>query len=52
FWKKPPQVGELDIDIMKAFEGEISKHLRHYEQMRRWESFVNGRPILPTMKRM
>ncbi|GJW57796.1 reverse transcriptase domain-containing protein [Tanacetum coccineum] len=52
FWKKPPQVGELDIDIMKAFEREISKRLRHYEQMRRWESFVNGRPILPTMKRM
>nr|GEV69285.1 hypothetical protein [Tanacetum cinerariifolium] len=46
FWKKPPRLGELDLDIMKAFEREITKHLRHRQQMRRWESFVNGRPIL------
>ncbi|GKB09453.1 hypothetical protein Tco_0837765 [Tanacetum coccineum] len=51
-WKKPPLLGELDRDIMRAFEREITKRLSHREQMRRWESFVNGRPILPTMKRM
>ncbi|GJV07411.1 hypothetical protein Tco_1345067 [Tanacetum coccineum] len=49
--KKPPLLSDLDQDIMKAYEREISKHLSH-RQMRRWESFVNGRPILPTMKRL
>ncbi|GJV14387.1 hypothetical protein Tco_1359710 [Tanacetum coccineum] len=51
-WKKPPLLGELDRDIMRAFEREITKHLNHREQMRRWDFFVNGRPILPTMKRL
>ncbi|GJY50894.1 hypothetical protein Tco_0441741 [Tanacetum coccineum] len=50
--KKPPLLGELDQDIMKAYEREISKRLSHRQQMRRWESFVNGRPIIPTMKRL
>ncbi|GJT01425.1 zinc knuckle CX2CX4HX4C containing protein [Tanacetum coccineum] len=49
-WKKLPLLGELDRDIMKAFERDISKRLSHRQQMRRWESFVNGRPILPTIK--
>ncbi|GJV61104.1 hypothetical protein Tco_1467204 [Tanacetum coccineum] len=52
FLKKPPLLGELDQDIMKAYEREISKRLSHRLQMRRWESFVNGRPILPTMKHL
>ncbi|GKC80766.1 hypothetical protein Tco_1131540 [Tanacetum coccineum] len=52
FLKKPPLLGELDQDITKAYEREISKRLSHRQQMRRWESFVNGRPILPTMKRL
>ncbi|GKC36572.1 hypothetical protein Tco_1048956, partial [Tanacetum coccineum] len=52
FLKKPPLLGELDQDIMKAYEREISKRLSHRHQMRRWESFVNGRPILPTRKRL
>ncbi|GKA16346.1 hypothetical protein Tco_0696093, partial [Tanacetum coccineum] len=52
FLKKPPLLGELDQDIMKAYEREISKRLSHRQQMRRWESFVNGRPILLTMKRL
>nr|GEU29532.1 hypothetical protein [Tanacetum cinerariifolium] len=43
FWKKPPLLGELDLDILKAYEREITKRLRHREQMRRWESFVNER---------
>ncbi|GKB09583.1 hypothetical protein Tco_0837895 [Tanacetum coccineum] len=51
-WKKPPLLGELDHDIMRAFDREITKQLRHREQMRRWESFVNGRPILLTMKHL
>ncbi|GKC11816.1 hypothetical protein Tco_1008598, partial [Tanacetum coccineum] len=52
FLKKPPLLGELDQGIMKAYEREISKRLSHGQQMRRWESFVNGRPILPMMKRL
>ncbi|GJW50753.1 hypothetical protein Tco_0092104, partial [Tanacetum coccineum] len=52
FLKKPPLLGELDQDIMKAYKREISKRLSHRQQMRRWESFVNGRPILPMMKRL
>ncbi|GKA29559.1 hypothetical protein Tco_0715804 [Tanacetum coccineum] len=51
-WKKPHLLGKLDRDIMRAFEREITKRLTHREQMRRWESFVNGRQILPTMKRL
>ncbi|GJT56135.1 hypothetical protein Tco_0991189 [Tanacetum coccineum] len=51
-WKKPPLLGELNHDIIRAFEREIAKRLSHQEHMRRWESFVNGRPILPTMNRL
>nr|GEY15314.1 hypothetical protein [Tanacetum cinerariifolium] len=28
-WKKPHLLGELDLDILKAYEREISKRLRH-----------------------
>ncbi|GJT85043.1 hypothetical protein Tco_1066760 [Tanacetum coccineum] len=52
FLKKPPLMGELDQDIMKAYKREISKRLSHRQQMRRCESFVNGRTILLTMKRL
>ncbi|GKE25573.1 hypothetical protein Tco_1440957 [Tanacetum coccineum] len=51
-WKKPPLLGEIDRDIMRVFEREITKRLSHREQMRRCESFVNRRPIIPTMKRL
>ncbi|GJX62591.1 hypothetical protein Tco_0295491 [Tanacetum coccineum] len=50
FIKKAPLLGDLDLKIMKMYEREITKRLRHREQMRRWESLVNGRPILPMMK--
>ncbi|GKA70837.1 hypothetical protein Tco_0776976 [Tanacetum coccineum] len=39
FLKKAQLLGELDLNIMKAYEREITKRLRHREQMRRWESF-------------
>ncbi|GJU35186.1 zinc finger BED domain-containing protein RICESLEEPER 2-like protein [Tanacetum coccineum] len=51
-WKKPPLLGKLDRDIIRAFEREITKCLSHQKQKKRLESFVNGRPILPTMKRL
>nr|GEW53175.1 hypothetical protein [Tanacetum cinerariifolium] len=35
FWKKAQLLlGELDLDIMKVYEREITKRLRHREQMR------------------
>ncbi|GJY08077.1 hypothetical protein Tco_0375131 [Tanacetum coccineum] len=33
-WKKPPLVGELDRDILNAYEREITKRLRHRVQIR------------------
>ncbi|GJW62197.1 hypothetical protein Tco_0111532 [Tanacetum coccineum] len=39
-------LGNLDFKIMQTFEREIEKHLKHRRKMRRWESFVNERPIL------
>ncbi|GJT44096.1 retrovirus-related pol polyprotein from transposon TNT 1-94 [Tanacetum coccineum] len=50
YMKKNLLLGELDLKIMKSYEREIMKRLKHRKQMRRWESFVNGRPILQTMK--
>nr|GEY89297.1 hypothetical protein [Tanacetum cinerariifolium] len=32
-------IGELDRDIMRAFERDITKRLRHREQMRRWNFY-------------
>ncbi|GJR61081.1 hypothetical protein Tco_1503243 [Tanacetum coccineum] len=40
-------LGELDKDIMELFEKEIKKRLKHQRQMRKWESVVNGRSIIP-----
>ncbi|GJU79671.1 hypothetical protein Tco_1282036 [Tanacetum coccineum] len=50
FLKKAHLLGRLDLDIMKTYEREITKRLRHREQMRRWESFMNRIPILPMMR--
>ncbi|GJT42449.1 hypothetical protein Tco_0951164 [Tanacetum coccineum] len=50
FLKKAPLLGELDLEIMKAYDREITKRLRRRVYMRRWESFTNGRPSLPTMR--
>ncbi|GJV36871.1 hypothetical protein Tco_1409348 [Tanacetum coccineum] len=51
FLNKAPLMVELDLNIMKAYVRKITKRLHHREQMRRWDSFVNERPILPTMRR-
>ncbi|GJX05153.1 hypothetical protein Tco_0622748 [Tanacetum coccineum] len=51
-WRKPPLLGELDRDILRAIERQITKRLSHREKMIRWESFMNGRPILPMMKHL
>nr|GFA55114.1 hypothetical protein [Tanacetum cinerariifolium] len=51
FKMKTPLHGELDLNIMKACEREIMKRLKHRKRMRRWKSFVNGRPILQSRAR-
>ncbi|GKC62045.1 hypothetical protein Tco_1089643 [Tanacetum coccineum] len=43
---KTPTLGELNKGIMELFEKEIKKRLKHQRQTRRWESFMNGRPII------
>nr|GEV25142.1 hypothetical protein [Tanacetum cinerariifolium] len=35
FLKKAPLLDDLDLNLMKAYEREINKRLRHHEQMRR-----------------
>nr|GEU68572.1 protein crowded nuclei 4-like [Tanacetum cinerariifolium] len=51
FLNKAPLLESLDLMIMKTYKREIKKCLSHSEQMRRCESFVNGRLILRTMRR-
>ncbi|GJU79188.1 hypothetical protein Tco_1276258 [Tanacetum coccineum] len=46
FKMKTLLLGKLNVKIMKAYEREIVKRLNLRKQMRRWESFVNERPIL------
>ncbi|GJZ04257.1 hypothetical protein Tco_0537532 [Tanacetum coccineum] len=45
FWKKPPLLGELYLDIMKAFEREITKRLRHHEHMRSANMIYNKKEL-------
>ncbi|GKF24400.1 hypothetical protein Tco_0076722 [Tanacetum coccineum] len=51
FKMKTPLLGDFDLKIMKSYVKEIEKRLKHRRQMRRWESFVNERPILQSMMR-
>ncbi|GJS57161.1 hypothetical protein Tco_0651945 [Tanacetum coccineum] len=44
--------GYADLDLSKDdskhmmfYEEYIQERLRHRDQMRRWESYVNGRPL-------
>ncbi|GJY02195.1 hypothetical protein Tco_0360347 [Tanacetum coccineum] len=36
-----------EAEYLKLFEEEIEERLKHRRQMRRWEMFVNGRPLGP-----
>ncbi|GJX74074.1 hypothetical protein Tco_0312669 [Tanacetum coccineum] len=36
-----------EAEYLKLFEEEIEEILKHRRQMRRWEMFVNGRPLGP-----
>ncbi|GKE61672.1 hypothetical protein Tco_1512039 [Tanacetum coccineum] len=36
-----------EVEYLKLFEEEIKVRLKYRNQMRRWEVFVNGRPLGP-----
>ncbi|GKG47854.1 hypothetical protein Tco_0507339, partial [Tanacetum coccineum] len=40
-----------EAEYLKLFEEEIEERLKHRIQMRRWEMFVNGRPLGPQRER-
>ncbi|GJU80515.1 retrovirus-related pol polyprotein from transposon TNT 1-94 [Tanacetum coccineum] len=40
-----------EVEYLKLFEEEIEERLKHCRQMRRWEMFVNGRPLGPQRER-
>ncbi|GJY05115.1 hypothetical protein Tco_0371055 [Tanacetum coccineum] len=50
FLKKTPLLGELDPDIMKAYEREISKRLQHHKKMRRIKTSIQELPTDLDMK--
>ncbi|GKE30947.1 hypothetical protein Tco_1450269 [Tanacetum coccineum] len=34
-----------DAEYVQLFEEEIEERLKHHDQMRQWEMYVNGRPL-------
>ncbi|GJR60719.1 retrovirus-related pol polyprotein from transposon TNT 1-94 [Tanacetum coccineum] len=40
-----------EAEYLKLFEEEIEVRLKYRNQMRRWEMYVNGRPLRPRRKR-
>ncbi|GJS04819.1 hypothetical protein Tco_0321327 [Tanacetum coccineum] len=40
-----------EVEYLKLFEEEIKVRLKHHNQMRRWEMYVNGRPLRPRRER-
>ncbi|GJV35565.1 hypothetical protein Tco_1408042 [Tanacetum coccineum] len=48
---KDPLLSEKDKELMVLFDEEIEERLNYRRQMRRWESFVNERPIRPLRDR-
>ncbi|GJU30660.1 hypothetical protein Tco_1174249 [Tanacetum coccineum] len=40
-----------EVEYLKLFEEDIEERLKHRRQMRRWEMFMNGRPLGPRRER-
>ncbi|GJT52662.1 hypothetical protein Tco_0978819 [Tanacetum coccineum] len=40
-----------EVEYLKLFEEEIEVRLKYRNQMRRWEMYVNGRPLRPRRER-
>ncbi|GJZ11811.1 hypothetical protein Tco_0546570 [Tanacetum coccineum] len=43
---------EDEVEYLKLFEEEIEVGLKYRNQMRRWEMYVNGRPLGPRKERL
>ncbi|GJX13682.1 hypothetical protein Tco_0205440 [Tanacetum coccineum] len=42
---------KAEVEYLKLFEEEIKVRLKYRNQMRRWEMYVNGRPLGPRRER-
>ncbi|GJV30768.1 hypothetical protein Tco_1391168 [Tanacetum coccineum] len=40
-----PNLSNEDVEYLQLFEEEIDERLKHRDQMRRWEMYVNERPL-------
>ncbi|GKC64629.1 hypothetical protein Tco_1097227, partial [Tanacetum coccineum] len=40
-----PSFSKEDVEYLQLFEEEIEERLKHRDQMRRWEMYVNKRPL-------
>ncbi|GJU74929.1 hypothetical protein Tco_1266334, partial [Tanacetum coccineum] len=40
-----PSPSDADADYLWYYEEDIEDHLKHHDQMRRQEMYVNGRPL-------
>ncbi|GJS80832.1 hypothetical protein Tco_0747373 [Tanacetum coccineum] len=40
-----PSLSNKDVEYLQLFEEEIEERLKHRDQMRRWQMYVNGRPL-------
>nr|GEZ13798.1 hypothetical protein [Tanacetum cinerariifolium] len=50
-YANPPLIKE-DVDFIVFYEEDIQDRLRHRDQMRRWENYVNGRPLQQRCERL
>ncbi|GJV97020.1 retrovirus-related pol polyprotein from transposon TNT 1-94, partial [Tanacetum coccineum] len=41
-----------EVEFLKLFEEEIEVRLNYQDQMRRWDMYVNGRPLRPRRERL
>ncbi|GJS77323.1 hypothetical protein Tco_0727204 [Tanacetum coccineum] len=48
---KQRDLTEDEVEYLKLFEEEIKVRLKYRNQMRRWEMYVNGRPLGPRWER-
>ncbi|GJR43509.1 hypothetical protein Tco_1311612 [Tanacetum coccineum] len=44
-WLCDPSLSKEDAEYMQLSEEEIEERLKHRDQIRRWEMYVNGRPF-------
>ncbi|GJS52617.1 hypothetical protein Tco_0625979 [Tanacetum coccineum] len=40
-----PSPNDADAEYLRFYEDDIEERLKHCDQMRRWEIYVNGRPL-------